>query len=442
MNRWVVVLLVLLAVILLVSPGIVGRIAEQNLDNNIEWAEGEAVGIEFRQESFDRGWFSSEGRHRVVLTGAALREATEALRREGSYAEPPSLIIDTHIDHGLVPITSLGRESGTLTPSLASAMSTFHVDPGNGELIALPGALHSRVNFDGASDWRYLLKAGEHEVEDGRIEWQGADITVNADRTGATLVTNGTIEPISIVGQNETVRLGRMTVTANQARSEYGMYTGTAAATMESMSVETALAPFSVGQIAVASDIGIADARLNAATQFAVADIAVPGMGDTDFEMDIDFTGLDAASVQLVNQALRDIQASANPEDTALASFGEIEEGFQRIAAAGASVHIKKLNLSLPQGTVATTMNIDIAETGDADDFSWGAVLLNTTADANIRVPKELYEFMQLMNPQAASLTAMGLLQLDGEDYVMNAEYAQGLLNVNGAPLPIPMPGM
>jgi hypothetical protein len=46
------------------------------------------------------------------------------------------------------------------------------------------------------------------------------------------------------------------------------------------------------------------------------------------------------------------------------------------------------------------------------------------------------------MNPQAAALVAMGILLKDGDDYVMNAEYAQGLLSVNGAPMPIPMPGM
>jgi hypothetical protein len=47
-----------------------------------------------------------------------------------------------------------------------------------------------------------------------------------------------------------------------------------------------------------------------------------------------------------------------------------------------------------------------------------------------------------MMNPQAGSLVAMGFLVKDGEDYVMAAEYAQGLVNVNGAPMPLPIPGM
>jgi hypothetical protein len=35
----------------------------------------------------------------------------------------------------------------------------------------------------------------------------------------------------------------------------------------------------------------------------------------------------------------------------------------------------------------------------------------------------------------------MGLLRKDGDAYEMQAEFAQGLLTVNGAPFPIPVQG-
>ncbi len=59
-------MLVLLAVIVLISPAIVGRLAEKNLQESFEWAESESGGIKFQTESFDRGWFTSVGRHRLV----------------------------------------------------------------------------------------------------------------------------------------------------------------------------------------------------------------------------------------------------------------------------------------------------------------------------------------------------------------------------------------
>ena len=104
MNRWLVVLLVLLAVVVLISPGIIGRMAEKNLEENIEWAESEAGNIEFKTESFERGWFTSAGRHRVMLSGASFQAFAEAYREDTGYDELPSLIIDTRLDHGLLPI--------------------------------------------------------------------------------------------------------------------------------------------------------------------------------------------------------------------------------------------------------------------------------------------------------------------------------------------------
>ena len=80
MKRWLVILLVVLAVVVLVSPGIVGRMAEKNLEENINWAETESGGLEFQTESFERGWFTSVGRYRVSLTAASVGKAMRNIR--------------------------------------------------------------------------------------------------------------------------------------------------------------------------------------------------------------------------------------------------------------------------------------------------------------------------------------------------------------------------
>lgn len=442
MRRWLVVLLVLLAVIVLVSPGIVGRIAEKNLEENIEWAESESGGIEFQTESFDRGWFTSEGRHRVVLSSPSVRKAAEAYRERHGHAELPSLIIDTRMDHGLVPIASLGRESGTLTPGLASTLSTFQIDPGNGELIPIPGALYSNVALDGSSDSRYVLEAGSSDIDDARIEWQGADIALNTDWAGGVFTADGRIEPITISDSSDTVRIGAMSITADQFRSEYGFNVGTAEFNVDSMTVESANAPVTIGKMSFASDANVDDKRLNIGTKIAVDEIVVPGMGGMDFAMDMGLNRLDAASVKVIADALKEAQGAPDPETALAELFPRIESDLQNIVASGAEIRIDQLDITLPQGKVSTKMTIEIPQGDAAADFSWSAILLAMTATADVRMPVELLEYVQLMNPQAGALVTMGLLQQDGEDYVMNAEYAQGLLNVNGAPMPIPMPGM
>jgi hypothetical protein len=63
-------------------------------------------------------------------------------------------------------------------------------------------------------------------------------------------------------------------------------------------------------------------------------------------------------------------------------------------------------------------------------------------ANIDFRIPGAIYEMAAMMNDQAGSLIAMGILVPDGADYVMDAEYAQGLINVNGVPMPVPIPGL
>ena len=74
MKKWLVVVLVVLALLLLVAPGFVGRLAENNIEQNIEWAERDSPAVNIETERFERGWFTSEGRHRIVFDQGKFRE--------------------------------------------------------------------------------------------------------------------------------------------------------------------------------------------------------------------------------------------------------------------------------------------------------------------------------------------------------------------------------
>ena len=104
MKKGVVVILVLLAVIVLASPAIVGRLAEEKMDENLTWAATESGEVTVTSEYFERGWFSSEGRHRVEIRDPGIRAALATLAGREPDDGDPSLIIDTRIDHGLIQI--------------------------------------------------------------------------------------------------------------------------------------------------------------------------------------------------------------------------------------------------------------------------------------------------------------------------------------------------
>ena len=125
MKKSVVAVLVLLAVVVLISPAIVGRLAENSIGENLNWAANESGEVTVTSEKFTRGWFSSEGQHRVELREGDLLTAIQALSGPVDAADLPVLVINTHIDHGLIPVTSMSRDKGSLAPGLGSAISTL-----------------------------------------------------------------------------------------------------------------------------------------------------------------------------------------------------------------------------------------------------------------------------------------------------------------------------
>jgi len=78
-KKGIVALLIVLAIVVLISPGIVGRLAEKTMDENLDWAATESEEVVVTSQGFDRGWFSSEGRHRVESGEGELQNVLLAL---------------------------------------------------------------------------------------------------------------------------------------------------------------------------------------------------------------------------------------------------------------------------------------------------------------------------------------------------------------------------
>jgi len=441
-NRWIVAILVLLAFIVLVSPGIIGRMAERNIEQNIDWADDQNPAVTVETEKFDRGWFTSEGRHRVVFSGGTLRDASDVYAAFNSHPDLPSLIIDTRIDHGLLPVTSLARDSGSLAPGLANTISTFQLDPGNGELTPLPGTLYSRVGVSGATDSRFLLETGSFSNESLHAEWQGADLNFVTNPATGALSIDGETEPFSIEQDGDKMSVGEMSVDLHQESSDYDINVGTLDLQIGPVTVESAEAPFSIGGMSLTGDTDIDDGRMSGSSVFELQAMSVPGFGDMDMNFDVTIEGLDAKSLGVIATALQEAQAAPDPDIAMQNMLPAVAGDFEALARAGGAIRFDRFDFTLPQGTVEMKLDLDFPEVDDDREFSWSTVLIGMTAAFDMRMPSELYEFAQMMNPEAGSLVAMGILKKDGDFYVMDAEYAQGLLNVNGAPMPVPMPGL
>ena len=113
MKKSVIALILLAVIIIIISPAIVGKFAEESVGENLNWAAQESGELVVTSEGFDRGWFSSEGQHRVELGDGQVRAAMTTVAGAGDE-QFPVLLINTHIDHGLIAFTSMGREEGSL----------------------------------------------------------------------------------------------------------------------------------------------------------------------------------------------------------------------------------------------------------------------------------------------------------------------------------------
>ena len=110
----------------------------------------------------------------------------------------------------------------------------------------------------------------------------------------------------------------------------------------------------------------------------------------------------------------------------------------ERLAAAGFDLHIDRLDFDLPQGPVAAKMRFTVPES-NAMTFDWTNLLLDLDAEADLVVAEQFVDYAMATNPDAGAIVGMGFLRKNGDVYEMRAEYAKGLLTVNGAPMPIPL---
>jgi uncharacterized protein YdgA (DUF945 family) len=440
MKPWVVVLLVLLALVVLVSPGIVGRLAEKNVESSIERAAQGTPDIAVTEQTFDRGWFTSEGRQRIELRDERLRQVLADLFGPAREGAVPALIVATHLDHGIIPVTSMSRESGSLMPGIASTVSTLAFDSGNGELIEIPGKVFSRIGLSGASVSRYALEAGAVDGDTTHIEWSGADATVRADAAWSSLGFEASVEPLVIDAGGESIHVESISVAGTQESTIYGFNVGTIEAELGAVTVAVPGAPSSgFESLTFSTSTELVDERMNGRSRMDIADLGGLGTGEMDLNLDLVVNRFDAASMQAILRALEEAQASSEPDDALAVLYPQIEDELQAFLAAGAEVRFDRLDVTLPQGSVSSRLRFELPAT-DPSQFSWPGMLLALNASADVTVPAALVDMAQAVNPQAGMLVAMGVLRKEGDVYRVEAEYAKGLLTVNGAPMPIPLP--
>ena len=437
MKKGIVALLIVLAVIVLVSPGIVGRLAEKSMDENLDWAATEAQEVTVTSQGFDRGWFSSEGQHRVELREGELRDTLLMIAADNDFNELPVLIIDTRMDHGLVPFSSMSRDKGSLKPGLGSAVSTLSLEFSNGERIDLPGTIYSNVGLTGNLESNLLIEPGSFTKEGETLGWGDVDIVVTTSPTSAIIGFDGTIESLSGESGAMTLDVDTIEFSGDQQQTRFGLAVGDIAVQIGSVTVPSAQGPDTVGPMSVTSSAELDGERISGSGTLQVNNLQITDLGLATIEFDATLTGADAASLGNVTRILESAPEYQSGDELMMS----VEPDLQRLLASGFEFRIDKLDVVLPQGKLETRLDLTLDET-DLDSFVWTSALLALDATFDVSIPEQLVAIATATNPQFNAAIGMGFLRSNGNVYEMQAEFKNGLLTVNGAPMPLPIPGL
>ncbi|MGB5165270.1 MAG: DUF945 family protein [Woeseiaceae bacterium] len=434
MKKGIVALLLALALVVIVSPGIIGKLAEKTVDENINWAADESQEVMVTSEKFDRGWFSSEGRHRVEFRSGGLKEAVQDM----SGADAPILIIDTRLDHGLIPVSSMSREKGSLLPGLGKAVSTVSIELPDGSTHAVPGTIYSDVGLSGELKSNYVVESGSFENEGASAAWGAADVTLTTHPANGRVSVRGDVDSLELALPDREIALGSVSFDVEQQPTKYGFSTGRGNVQLASLRVvdadgmETGVVPLSAN-----FTTGISGGRVDNRSEISFAGVNIPGVGEFGMDMNIEVEGLDPESLGALTRRIKSLRSVDGDNEWI---YTQAEQELKRLLGAGGEMRLQQLDITLPQGTASITMEARIKERGK-DDFEWTSLLLALEGSARIIIPDQLMQFALQMNPQAGAAIGMGYLQKKGDAYETRIEYKKGLLTINGAPTPIPLPG-
>jgi len=432
-KKGIVALLVVLAVVILVSPGLIGRLAEKSVDENLNWAATESGDLIITSAGFDRGWFSSEGQHRIEIKPGQLRSVVAS-----DSGEVPVFVIDTHLDHGLVPFSSMSREKGSLAPGLGSAVSTVSIEVPGEDTIELPGKIFSKVALGGELQSNYVLQAGSHEQDETTASWGDSSIDVTTNPSTGNVDYAGNVGSVRIEDDKSVVTLEGLSFSGTSVPTSYGFATGDIRFELDTVSMESmAGGAGGLKGLSIDATTSVDAGEVSGHTLLNLESQTIPGFGEVSVAADVTLAGADAKALGALHEALDDQGAGGDPNMLLAA----VDDELMRLLAGGLELRFDKFDVTLPMGTVMTKIDIRVAEE-DPDTFVWTSLLQSTEASADITVPEALVDMAMQMNPQAGAVVGMGFLKKNGDVYEMEAEYKKGLLTINGAPMPIPLGGM
>lgn len=437
------VTVVVLAIVVLGSPAVIGKLAETAVNDSLSWSAGAVSddGLTVETEAFESGWLTSNGTHRIRVSEAALSEALGDASPDwfgsGNAAAGPELLIETRLDHGLLPIGSLFGGGGSLMPGLGVAQSTVTLLY-DGESMTLPGYIESHIGFGGTVSSRYDLAAGEYKDDGGgTLKWGASLFELAVNPASGAVVFDARGEGGAIVAGDMNASLGAWSTSSDQAPSAFGLYVGDSDLSVESFGLqETVGGNLSIGPLLIEQSARTIGDAIDSDTHLDMTIRGVDLVGDSRLVLDGSVRGIDGSGTAGFVAAMGAIDETLPPD----AIYPMLRPHLEALFRRGFSVDIREFDLRFENGEIDSRLSIDVPPF-EAGEFHWTAGVESAKAEAYIGIPAPIVDLALMHAQELNVLIAMGALKRSADDiYELEAAFEQGILTMNGMPMPVPLP--
>lgn len=432
MRRLLIFLVLALLGLGLVVPALVGVLAQRQADGELTRLTARHPAIRVTEAEFDRGWFHSSSRHVLQLDTARLWPP--AL---GDQADPlPLLLLTLESDyhHGPLP-------GAPGVPGLAQVHTRFTLGE-SGAANPLSGEAETwlRLQGGGESRIRFLPLQVEHADRYGGIDWPGGHGSVEFDRGFRELAAEAALEVAQIRDVEGALTAGPFLLHAELAHRG-GLWTGDLRADIARMDAWTRHSPRSqtlARALVLTGSSTLADERVTLVAEGTVDRMQLLGRESRNLGGRLRLHGLDAPELRALSGLWREAVRDELDREVLVT---RLQHRGRALVGAGAGVALEALRAELHYGPLEASLALELPPQPGGHTFD--TLLRDLQGSTRWRLPEGLVKLgleYEQTRPSLELLLSLGVLQAHAQGYRLDMDYRDGLLNVNGEPMALPMP--
>lgn len=419
MKRLLFLVLLLVTVLVFAAPGAIGLLAERGHERALTHLV--RVGHPL-SGSFTRGWFESRTQHLYRVEDPRLRQVAGAIT--GASPHDTLLIVDSRVHHGPLPLA-------TLHPAWTEVRSTLALRDAAGTDAELPGRLTSRLQPDGQSHFHYRAEPGERTLDPNlTARWQDIDVELRLNRSADRFTVDGAAKGLELSDGQSRLSIADLTVDGIQRRAGPGLWAGTTAWHVGSLSAPATQA----GDIDLTTEVSSTDGQPVYRITGTVGSLQSDVISGQDLRIDVELRNVDGASAAEVLALVAEGRASEifSPTRRAL---------LRRVLAGGPQLTLHDLRVPSGDADLEGTASVNVA--AGADPAAAGGLANAIDAQTDLAVPRSLVEAFAAAGTEQTRtaielMIRLRILKPEGSRYRVTARYVNGRLSVNGFPVPLP----